>query len=112
MQLSAFGETFDCGDMSALAANGQKRAALHRLAIDMHRAAAALCGVAADMRSGEAQMFAQKFNEQCARIDVPADRLSVHNHGHNGHVLLPPSGRSQSRHRSARKSGRLPFFLI
>jgi hypothetical protein len=64
------------------------------------------------MRSGEAQMFAQKFNEQCARIDVPADRLSVHNHGHNGHVLFPPSGRSQGRHNGARKSERLPFFMI
>jgi hypothetical protein len=42
----------------------QRGAALHRLAVDMHDAGAALAGVAADMGAGQAEVFAQELNQQ------------------------------------------------
>ena len=50
----------------------------------MDDAGAALAGVAADMRAGEAEILAQELNQQRARLDVAGDRLAVHGHGH-GH---------------------------
>ena len=41
----------------------------------MHDAGAALAGVAADMRAGEAQILAQELHQQRARIDVGGDGL-------------------------------------
>jgi hypothetical protein len=52
----------------------------------MHDAGAALRSVAADMRTGEPQVLAQKLNEQGARVDLATDGLAVHRHG-NGYRL-------------------------
>ena len=78
MQLLALGEALDRGDLGPFKPDGEQRAALHRLALDMHGAAATLRGVAADMCAGEAQILAQEIDKQCARIDVAADELAVH----------------------------------
>ena len=48
----------------------------------MHDAGAALAGVAADVRAGEAQVLAQELHQQRARIDLGADALAVHGHRH------------------------------
>ena len=85
MQLVALGETFDRDDVGALERDGERRAGLDRLAIDMDDAGAALAGVAADMGAGEAQVLAQILDEQRTRLDVSADLLPVHRHGHGGH---------------------------
>ena len=45
-------------------------AGLHRHAVDMDDAGAALRGVAADMGAGEAQVLAQELHQQRARIDI------------------------------------------
>src|SRR5947209_13960289 len=52
----------------------------------MHYAGAALAGVAADMRAGEAQILAQELNEQRARIDIRRTLTAVHTHCHCWHV--------------------------
>ena len=61
------------------------RAGLHRLAVDMHHAGAALRGVAAHMGAGEPQVLAQELHQQGARIDVTGDGLAVHRHRDGGH---------------------------
>ena len=53
---------------------------LHRAAVEMHHAGAALAGVAADMRAGEPQVLAQELHQQRARIDVGGGGLAVHRH--------------------------------
>ena len=52
---------------------GQHRAGLGGPAVEMDDAGAALAGVAADVRAGQAQVLAQVLHEQRARIDVGAD---------------------------------------
>ena len=54
--------------------------ALHGPAVDMHDAGAALAGVAADVRAGQAQVLAQELHEQRARLDVGCDRFAVDGH--------------------------------
>ena len=68
---------------SACAASIVQR--LHRPAVDVHRARAALAGVAADVRAGQSELLAQELDEQRPRIDGPADRLAVDGEG-NGNV--------------------------
>jgi hypothetical protein len=51
----------------------------------MHDAGAALGGVAADMGAGQAKVFAQKLNEQGARINVRGMNRAVHSNGNFGH---------------------------
>jgi hypothetical protein len=43
----------------------------------MNRATATLCGVATDMGSGKAKIFADILHEQCAILDVSLDGLSI-----------------------------------
>ena len=53
---------------------GEHVARLHRAAVDVDGARAALAGVAADVRAGEPQVVAQELDEQRARVDVGVDR--------------------------------------
>ena len=78
--------------------DGEHRAGLHRAAVQMHDAGAALAGVAADMRAGEAQVLAQELHQQRARIDVGGDGLAVHRHADGGHL-------GSSSHGPARMAG-------
>jgi hypothetical protein len=43
----------------------------------MHDTGAALTGVAADMRSGQAEMIAKKLNEKRAILGIARDLLAV-----------------------------------
>ena len=63
-------------------------AGLHRLAVDLHDAGAALRGVAADMRAGEPQILAQQLHQQRARIDIGGDGFAVHGEGNGCHMRL------------------------
>jgi len=91
MQLAALGEALDGRDMRAVAGDGERRAGFDRAAVDMNDAGAALRRVAADMRAGEAQVFAQVLSQQGAGIDIRRHRLAVDRHG-NGNHRLPPFG--------------------
>ena len=75
-------------DVGALDLPGEDRAGLHRLAVDVHDAGAALRGVAADMGAGEPQVLAQELHQQGARIDVTGDGFAVHRQCDGGHGFL------------------------
>src|SRR5262249_16089605 len=67
----------------------QHGATLDRLAIDQHGACTALAGVAADMRTGQAQLLAQQFDEQGTRLDVGDLTLPVDGELDRSHQSLP-----------------------
>ena len=76
-------------DVGAFELPGEDGAGLHRLAVHMHHAGAALRGVAADMRAGEPQVLAQELHQQGARIDITGDGFAVHRHCDGGHGVPP-----------------------
>src|SRR6201986_831956 len=53
----------------------------------MDDAGAALRGVAADMGTGEAQVFAQKLDQQGTGVDIGANGVAVDDHGNLGSAL-------------------------
>ena len=55
----------------------------------MDDAGAALAGVAADMRAGQAELLAQQLHEQGAALDLGRHRLAVDRHGNLGHRASP-----------------------
>ena len=72
-------------------------AGLHRHAVDMHDAGAALAGVAADMGAGEPELLAQQLDQQRAALDLDRVLLAVHRQGHLRHCAIPPwSSRGRS----------------
>ena len=71
--------------------DGERRAGLDRLAVDVDDAGAALRGVAADMGAGEAQVFAQELDQQRARIDIGGNGLAVDRHRNLNHSKIPPN---------------------
>ena len=50
--------------------DGEQHAALHRLAVQVDRAGAAVAGVAADVRAGQLEVVAEEVDEQPPRVDV------------------------------------------
>jgi hypothetical protein len=93
------GEAFDSDDGCPFALQREHCARLHRHAVDMDDAGAALRGVAADMGAGEVQMLPKKFHQQRSAFDLAADGASVHCHRDHRHhsgssirgPLTPPS---------------------
>ena len=59
---------FDGADIGAVRLHGEHGARLHRLAIEVDRAGAAMAGVTADMGSGEVQLLAQEVDQQGTRL--------------------------------------------
>ena len=82
------GQSLDGGDVGALELPGEHRAGLHRLAVDVNDAGAALRGVAPHMGTREPQILAQELHQQGAGIDVPGDGFAVHRHCDGGHAFL------------------------
>ena len=80
MQLAVLGQALDGRDLGAVAGGGQHGAGLHGAAVHVHHAGAALAGVAAHMRAGEALVLAEELHQQGARIDLGADGLAVDRH--------------------------------
>src|SRR5665213_3631563 len=70
MQLAVFGHALDGGQALSFGLDCEHRAALDRLAIDEDGAGAALAGVTADVRSGQADDIAQVVHEQETRLDL------------------------------------------
>jgi hypothetical protein len=66
----------------------QHRARFHRLAVHQNDAGSALGGVAADMGTGEAEIFAQQLHQKRARIDVDSCGFAVHSQGNGCHKRL------------------------
>ena len=63
-------------------------AALHRLAVEVHRACAAVGRVAADMGAGQPQGVAQQVDEQQTRLDLDLMLLAIDGeaHGNSAHT--------------------------
>ena len=64
MQRIAIGKAFDGCNFSAVALCGEDRAAFEGLSILVNDASTALAGIAADVGTGQTQMFTQKLNQQ------------------------------------------------
>ena len=78
VQFVAFRDAFDGGDIGAVGLSDQHGAGLDRPAVDMDDAGAALAGIAADMGTGQVQMFAQQMDKKGPVLDLGRDRLAVH----------------------------------
>jgi hypothetical protein len=75
---------FDRGDIGAVGLHCEHRAALHRHAVDIDGAGAAMGGLAANMGAGHRQVFADEMHQQRARLDEAFDLGAVHLHGDVG----------------------------
>src|SRR5512134_4080518 len=64
-------------------------ARFHRPAVNVHGAAAALAGIAADVRAGELELVAQEIHEQRAVLDRLCVILAVYLDGDLGHFQIP-----------------------
>ncbi|CAH1667711.1 hypothetical protein CHELA20_51925 [Hyphomicrobiales bacterium] len=89
MQRSVSGKPLDGEHGGAVTGQRQRGAAFDSLSVEMHDTSPALAGIAADMRTREPQMLAEKLNEKGTRLDVGGYGLAVHRHGHGGHGGLP-----------------------
>src|SRR5207253_10930071 len=86
-------QAFHRGDLRALGLDREDGAGLHRLAIEQHRASAAVGGVAADVRAGQAQVLAEQVDEKQSRLDLHAVRSAVDGQLDvmRGHGYRPPA---------------------
>ena len=83
-----FGHALDGENVCARGLDREHGAGFDRPAVDIDRAGAAMGGVAADMRAGEAEVLAQVVDEQRPRLDGGRHRLAVDRHADigEGHV--------------------------
>src|SRR5438105_12557921 len=72
MKLLALRETFNRFDIPSLDQCGERQARLHALAIQEHRAGAALTEAATLLRAGKVQVLPQSIEERRARIERQA----------------------------------------
>ena len=82
MQLAVLGEAFDGGDLAAFAAEGGHQAGMERLAVEPHRAGAAVAGVAA-LLDAEHFQVAQEGAQALAglrfgRVEAAIDLVLAH----------------------------------
>ena len=70
MQAAALREALDRRHLGAGGLEREYGAALHRAAVDEHRAGAALARVAADVSAGQPQPVAQRMDEQRPPLDL------------------------------------------
>ena len=84
--------------LGAVGLDGEHRAALHGLAVDVDGAGAALARVAADVGAGELEVLAEDLDEQPSRLDIPLPGLSVDDErdvlGHDWSLLPEPDWRA------------------
>src|SRR2546426_5168853 len=93
VQLAVLLQAFHRGDLRALGLDREDGAGLHGLAIEQHRAGAAVGGVAADVRAGQAQVLAEQVDEKQSRLDLHAVRSAVDGQLDvmRGHGYRPPA---------------------
>src|SRR5919201_21881 len=91
MQLAILRQAFDGGDGPPFDLDSEQRAGLDRPAVEQDGAGAALAGVAAHVRSGQAEDVAQEMDEQQAGLDLAGLQNPVDFDGDGAHVG-PPSG--------------------
>ena len=77
MEGGAVGHALDGPDLAAVGLDGEHRARLGALAVDVDGARAAVARVAADVGAGQPEVVAQEVDEQEARLDVGLVGLAV-----------------------------------
>src|SRR3954471_9338829 len=77
VQLAVRRETLDRRDLVAVRLDGEQRARLHRLAVEMDGASTAGRRVAADVRAGEVQLLAQRVDEELPGLDLELSANAV-----------------------------------
>ena len=90
-------------------------AGLHRLAVEIDGAGAAMAGVAADMRAGDVELVAQEVDEQGSRLDQRFDGLAVDLHGDLGFshgVASPGQPRARALARASARASMTPAILV
>jgi hypothetical protein len=89
VQLAVLGHAFDRGDLRAVGLDGQHGAGLHRLAIQMDGAGAALARVAAHVRAREPGQLADEVHEEEPGLDVMrvSDAIDGHGRFHCAYLL-------------------------
>src|SRR5881227_1069791 len=92
----ALRHSLDRLDVAAVRLRSQHRAALHRLAVQKHRAGAAVRGVTADVGAGQAKVVAQVVDEQKPRLHFRLARLSIDSDVHPNVFRHPSSSSSES----------------
>src|SRR2546430_6584458 len=100
VQLAILGQALDRGQALALGLDGEHRAALHRLAVDVDCAGAALACIAPDVRPGEPEVVTKVMHEQEPGLDlmlVPAAVDGSRNLVVHSVLLLPSSPPSSGR---------------
>jgi hypothetical protein len=70
MQRPGLSDAFDGGDFVTIVHHREGQAGIDPLAIDVHRAGAALAVVAAFLRAGQEKVFTQAVEERRARVDA------------------------------------------
>ena len=75
--VGAVGHALDGLDLAAVGLDGEHRAGLGALAVDVDGARAAVARVAADVRAGQPEVVAQEVDEQEAGLDVGLVGLAV-----------------------------------
>ena len=77
----AVAEAFNRLDGSSVCLSNRSQAGANRLAIDKHRAGAAIPGVAADLDARQAALFAQRVTEAFERRSGNSRRLPIQSEG-------------------------------
>ena len=77
VERGAAGHRLDRGDRPAIGLDGQHRARLGALAVDVDSAGTAVAGVATDMRAGQSEVVTQEMHQEEARLDVGLVGLAV-----------------------------------
>jgi DNA repair ATPase RecN len=81
LRMAGLAQALDRVNRRAVRLDGQDRARLHSVAVQAHRARAALGRIASDMRTSNAEFLAQKVNEQLPGLDLGPPLFTVHRDG-------------------------------
>src|SRR5215213_6542556 len=91
MEAAVRSHPLDRGHATAVGLNGQHRATLHGLAVDVDGARSTLARVAADVRSREVELLPEELHQESSRLHLRLSSLAVHRQRDLlGHVE-PPS---------------------
>src|SRR5882762_9814158 len=92
MELARLLQALDRGDLGAVGLHREHGAGFDRLAVEVHRAGAAMARIAAHVRARHPEHFADKMHEQKARLDFRLAHRAVDGHAdlvHRHGQLLP-----------------------
>ena len=87
MHLTLGGQAFDGCYFGTMALDGQDRARLDTLAVEVNYARATLAGITADVRSSQIELFAQVVNQQRPRLNIARVRFPIDSDGDRCHSL-------------------------